>query len=96
MTKTTTQTTRIAARQAMMQRTRFSFGRSFMNALKTGAGHRDVGKLSAFLVAAGVTTPKQLQTMAAKNKLSAQVLNDVAIGVVTLTPAAELPVRFKL
>jgi hypothetical protein len=88
------QSNQVAAhRVAMNSRTRMSFGRTFLATLQAGKMHHDAGKLSAFIVAAGVASAKQLQALAAKGTLTLQTLNDVAHGIVTLTPAADLPVR---
>jgi hypothetical protein len=84
------------SQQTLAARTRFTFGRSFLAALQSGVGHADTGKLSAFLVAAGAATPASLQKMADTGKLTRQVLNDVAVGIVALTPADQLPKNLNL
>ncbi len=81
---------------AMNSRSRFTFGRTFLANLAAGKGHHDTGKLSAFLVAVGAATPKALQKMAAAGQLTKDVLNDVAVGIVMLTPASDLPKNFNL
>lgn len=81
---------------AMNSRSRFSFGRTFLKSLAAGKGHHDTGKLGAFLVATGVATPATLKKLAEAGKLTREVLNDVAVGVVALTPASDLPKNFNL
>ena len=84
------------SQQTLAARKRFSFGRSFLAALQSGVGHADTGKLSAFLVAAGYITADKLQKLAGSGQLTRQVLNDVAIGIVALTPADQLPKNLNL
>jgi hypothetical protein len=91
------QANQIAAhRVAMNGRGRMSFGRTFLATLREGKNHHDAGKLSAFIVAAGVATAKQLKSLAAKGQVTLETLNDVAHGIVTLLPADQLPVRTNL
>ena len=76
-----------AHRVKMAGRTRMTFGRTFIKTLAAGKPHHDVAKVKAFVKAAGV---------APKGKVDAITLNDVAIGIVTLTPVKDLPVRTAL
>lgn len=70
-----------AHRVKMAGRTRMSFGRTFLKTLAAGKPHHDTAKVAAFVKASGFGS----------RKTDAQTLNDVAIGIVTLTPAKALP-----
>jgi len=76
-----------AHRVKMAGRSRMTFGRTFLETLAAGFPHHDVAKVKAFVKAAGISP---------KGKVDAVTLNDVAIGIVTLTPAKDLPVRAAL
>lgn len=73
-----------AHRVKMAGRTRMSFGRTFIKTLASGRPHHDTAKVKAFVKAAGVKAPHGI-------RVSDAALNDVAIGIVILTPAKALP-----
>jgi hypothetical protein len=85
------------SQQALAGRNRFSFGRTFLANLVSGQGHHDTRKLGAFLVAAGYTSFEKVDKMVGTDEKAArQVLNDVAVGVVTMTPVEQLPKNLNL
>lgn len=85
-----------AHRVAMNNRTRVSFGRTFMDTIKAGGIHHDAGKLSAFLVAAGAATPAKIQALAEKKELTLESLSQMATVVVRTRSEDTLPKNFKI